>query len=83
MRVNPRRGNVRGLARRPGAPILVEDGSDVEAMMMARLRAIEADDGPSSAGTSPELSGALGVARLKRRVRRRHVSPSANSNDGD
>ena len=50
---------------------------------MARLRAIEADDGPSSTGISPDLSGASAMARLKRRVRRRHVSPSANSNDGD
>jgi hypothetical protein len=52
-------------------------------MVMARLRAIEADDEPSFARISDELSGASAMARLKRRVGRRRVSPSANSNDGD
>jgi hypothetical protein len=51
--------------------------------MIARLRAIEADDEPSFAGIPPELSGASAMARLTRRVPRRQVSPRANSNDGD
>jgi hypothetical protein len=81
--LNPRRGNVRCLAQRPRAPIWVEDRSYVEAMATAHLRAIESDDEVSSAAIPPELSGAPVMARLKRRVGRRRVSPSANSNDGD